>query len=108
MTATGSPIPPGFFRKLFDTSFSEFITPTIIRVLYILILVMITIGALIVFIAGLARGGSGALVSLIVVPIGYLIYVILARVYMEILIVLFRIHESAAEIARNTRNRNTL
>lgn len=92
--------PGGFVSSLFDFSFRELITPKVIRVLYMLIVIAIGLGSLVVLLGALFSGDIATIVlSLIGVPIGFLLYVILARVYMEILIVIFRIGEDVADIA---------
>ncbi|MEL6616200.1 MAG: DUF4282 domain-containing protein, partial [Bacteroidota bacterium] len=92
--------PGGFLSALFDFSFRELITPKVIRVLYMLIVIAIGLGSLFVLLGALASGEvTTILFALIGVPIGFLLYVILARVYMEILIVIFRIGEDVADIA---------
>lgn len=93
----------GFFNALFDFSFSSFITTRIIKVLYILSIVAIGLGALGIFITLASRGAAGIIGGLILAPIFFVLYVIFARVWMEIIIVIFRIAEYAGEIARNSR-----
>ena len=81
----------GLFRSLFDFSFTSLITTKIIRFVYALLVVLYTLGAVGLFIGGLASGrASGVLFALILVPIGYLVYLILIRIWMEFLIVVFR------------------
>lgn len=89
----------GFVSRLFDFSFRTFVTTSIIKILYVLALAGAVIVTLLVF-AGFARGGAaGAVLGLIVAPIVLAVSVIVARVYMEILIVLFRIAENTEIIA---------
>ena len=92
-----------FVKKLFDFSFSEFVTPTIIRVLYGIMLAASAIFALVIFIALASRGGGTVVLGIILAPLAFFLYAILARVYMEVLIVLFRIAENSNLIAQNTR-----
>lgn len=85
----------GFFSSLFDIDFNSLITPKLIKVLYVLIMVVIAIGALIwVVIAFAADTGFGVLTLLVLAPLGALIYLIFARVYLELIIVIFKIRES--------------
>jgi hypothetical protein len=93
----------GFFKTLFDLSFSEFVTTKLIKFLYILILVFIAIGYLVSVIGGFADSAGQGFLMLIVGAVGALVAVLFARVYMEILIVLFRIAENTSEIARRGR-----
>lgn len=98
-------IPSGFFGKLFDTSFRSFITPSIIQLLYILFIIGAGLAALIFVLAGFAGDTATGVVFLIVAPIVFLLYVILARVYLEIVVVLFRIADNTAAAARELGRR---
>ena len=46
----------GFSQKIFDFSFTEFVTPSVIKVLYILALIGISLYCLISIISGFAAG----------------------------------------------------
>lgn len=81
----------GFFGSLFDFSFTEFITPRIIKLLFVLAIIISGIAALVMFFAGIVQGGAGALLAIILVPPVFLLYVIMARVWLELIIVMFRI-----------------
>ena len=77
-------------------SFDRMITPTIIKIVFWIGLVLSILVGLILLIAG---GSSGArLVGLIYLLIGPLLW----RIYCEILIVIFKMHESLVAIERNT------
>ncbi len=97
MTSASSP--KGFFGSLFDYSFSSFITSRIIKILYVLITVLYSLGALIVLIFGLSHGAASAIISILIVPIAWLLYMIVARVALEVLIVIFRIGEDVHVVA---------
>ena len=93
----------GFIGSLFDFSFSSFITVDIVRVLYILAL----IGSVLMFLAMLG-GGAFALIGgkvgaglfqIILAPVFLVVYVLLSRVWMEVLVVVFRIAENTGRIA---------
>ncbi len=89
----------GLLRSLFDFQFTSLITTKIIRFVYALIVVLLSLGALGVFISSLARGGFiGVFFALIIVPLGYLVYLILIRIWMEILIVVFRLGDDVRAI----------
>jgi hypothetical protein len=88
----------GFFGALFDVSFTSFITTRIIKVLYIITLVVIGLGALGVVVAAFANSVAGGLFTLIIVaPLVGLLYVIYTRVILEVLMAIFRIMELNAE-----------
>jgi hypothetical protein len=95
----------GFLGALFDLSFSEFITTKLIRILYILLIIVVVIGLVVGLISSLVtmftRGGFlTGLLGLIFTPIGALIWVIMARVWMEIIIVVFRIAENTSDLVQ--------
>ena len=92
-----------FFGALFDFSFSSFVTTRIIKLLYILSIVVIGLVALGIFFGLLSRGGGGIVAAVILAPLFFLLYTIFARVWLEFIIVVFRIAEYSSEIARNTR-----
>ena len=90
----------GFFSSLFDFSFSRLVATRVIKVLYVLLLVVVGLGLLAFVIAAIASGGAGSIViALIVGPIVALLYIIYARILLEVLIAIFRILETNREIA---------
>jgi Domain of unknown function (DUF4282) len=89
----------GFIRSLYDFSFSSFVTLRVIRVLYVLITILYSLAAVIVFIGVLVQHKPADIVAaIILVPIGYLIYLTFARIAMEILMVLFNIGKDVRSI----------
>jgi len=95
----------GFLGALFDFSFSEFLTPKIIKILYGIGLVLAVIGALVFIGAGFHRGAAAGIIFLIISPLVFLLYALGVRVYLEILIVLFRIAGWVEEIAGRSKPR---
>lgn len=90
----------GFFARLFDFSFSEFITPSLIKVLYAISLLLIGLVGLIWIIGTLATGGGALEILMIIIlaPILMFVYVILARVWLELIMVAFSIKGLLEEI----------
>jgi len=88
----------GFLKSLYDFSFSNFITSKVIRLVYIIITILYSLGAIIGFIGLLARGGIGIPIAIIGVPLVYLLYLALARIMMEFIMVVFRIGEDVRTI----------
>jgi ribosomal protein L40E len=84
----------GFFSSLFDLSFTSFVTTKIIKVIYVLTLIMIGLVAL-AFVGGAfqASAALGLFVLVVGAPIAALIYIIYARVILELIIQVFRISE---------------
>jgi len=91
----------GFFSSLFDFSFTSFVTPKIIKFIFILTLALIALGILAFVVAGFGQGfGYGLLMLLVVAPIMGVVYLLLARMWLEVVIVLFRMEEHLAELAK--------
>lgn len=81
----------GFFSRLFDMSFTRFVTPSLIKVLFILAIIVVSIVSLFMLIGGAASAGDGGIVLVILAPIYWLLGIIYARVFLELAIVFFRI-----------------
>ena len=99
--------PKGFFSGLFDFTFENFVALKVMKVLYGLFLLALAGGilfglggAVLSIINGQFLAGLGMLV---VTPFAALLYLILGRVYFELIVVAFKIAEDADEIAKNTR-----
>ena len=97
----------GFFGGLLDLSFSTFVTTRVIKVLYVLWLLALVFGAL----GGLAMSGFAlvngdvlrGILVLVVLPFALVAYLILGRMWHELIIVQFRIAENLEELNRKTR-----
>jgi hypothetical protein len=97
----------GFFSSLFDYSFGSFVTPKIIRVLYVLLTIAVSLWTLtLLVLAFKASTGLGIVFLLIGGPIFFVLAMIYWRVVLELVIVFFRIHEDVADI--NHRGGGTL
>jgi hypothetical protein len=97
---TGYPTPPtqsspaskGFFASLFDVSFESFVTPTIIKVVYILAMIGVGLTTLFLALDGFRYlGVYGFFVLLIVCPLYFFFSLLLTRIYMELIMVIFRL-----------------
>jgi hypothetical protein len=89
----------GFFGSLFDISFSSLVTTKVIKVLYVLSMIMIGLGAL--FFVGAAftnSAAAGVFTLIIVAPLFALLYLVYVRVLLEIVIAIFRIMETNVEL----------
>ena len=97
----------GFFQALFDFSFTSFITSKLIRILYGLAILGAAFGALLLIVAGFSDStATGLLMLFIGGPLFFVFSVIYARVLLELIIVIFRIAEHAAEIAALLREKS--
>lgn len=95
-----APTPPpaastkGFFGRLFDLSFSEFVTPSIIKVIFIVGIVLAALMSLFVFVAFANQGGGAIVAGIVFAPLVFFVYVLFARVLSEVYLILFRIEEN--------------
>jgi hypothetical protein len=109
-THPGYPQPPagprydndrGFFGSLFDFSFDNFVATKFVKFLYVLALILMSVGAIVYLVVGLAflgRGSGLGLVFIILAPIFWLIGLILTRISLERIIVIFKISEDIKDI----------
>ncbi len=84
-----------FIGKLFDMSFSNFITINIMSIMYVICIILTCIAGLFMIFGGFMQGGfmggiGGIIIAAIIVPLG----VIFSRVNCEMILVLFRIAEN--------------
>ncbi|MDY6827512.1 MAG: DUF4282 domain-containing protein [Bacillota bacterium] len=94
----------GFISSLFDFSFTEFITPKIISILFIIGVVGSGIAAVGFIVSGFATSIVMGILFLILSPFVFLLMVIAFRVYMEIIIILFKIYENLKTISESKEN----
>ncbi len=93
----------GLFESLFDVSFKTLVTPRVIKVLYALSIVAAGFISIVLIIEGFSESvGKGILSLFFVAPLVFLILVISSRIIYELAIVVFRISDRTADIARNT------
>lgn len=96
----------GFVGSLFDFSFQSFVTPKIVKALYVLVTIWTALLALTILILGFKIGGlSGGLFTLIIVePIFILLTLGIYRVVLEAFMVVFRIYEETKKIRENSES----
>jgi len=97
----------GFFSGLFDFGFTSFITLRFLKVIYTVLVALILLAGLVFFIAAVSQGGARVVVGIVVVPIVTLLYLVIARVYMELVALFFRIGENTSIMARALSNGST-
>lgn len=113
----------GFFGSLFDLSFRHFVTGGVVKFLYVISVIFVVLNALFTagylslllgaFVSAAADSSTtgvvlGVLLFVFSAPLLTLFSVVYVRVFLEIVIVLFRISENTAEMARNVRNLRNL
>ncbi len=88
-----------FLAALFDFSFSEFITIKLIKILYVIGIIIAGIAALFIIGGAFTTSFWAGLLSLIISPIIFLLYVLIIRIWLELIIVLFKIADNTKNIA---------
>ena len=94
----------GFFNKLFDFSFSSFIAPQVVGVLYILGLIAAALLALSTILSVLRFSFFEAIGSSIIALLGFFAYAIGLRVFLESIVAQIRTAESTRILAENVLN----
>ncbi|MCD6728057.1 MAG: DUF4282 domain-containing protein [Solirubrobacteraceae bacterium] len=90
----------GFFGSLLDLSFTSLVTTRVIRLLYLLLLVLVALGLAASIVAAILTGEAASIVvAVVAAPLVALLYVICARVGLEVIVAIFRLLESSREIA---------
>ena len=98
----------GFFKRLFDLSFKEFVTTKIVTFIFIITIIVGGLAAIGILIKGLSSGGGIAFASLILAPIVFFLYVLGSRIFLEVIIVLFRIAENTTRLVElKQENKNS-
>ncbi len=92
-----------FFGSLFDFSFSSFITPKIIKILFVIGLILTAILTLFIIIFAFIGSIASGVIALIFSPVIFFLYVLAVRIYLELLIVIFRIQSDIAKIAERSK-----
>jgi hypothetical protein len=91
--------PKGFMTALFDFSFTAFVTPKIIKILYVLATILVSLWTLVLILAAFNESsGFGVLMLVIGGPLFFLLAIVYARVFLELVIVFFRINGNVQEL----------
>lgn len=97
------------FWGLLDISFSEFVTESVIRILYIVLVVLGLIALLTGVVVIFANiGVSEGVGALILAPVVYFLFIVIIRVFLEFFIVIFRIADYLEELVENAREQTEM
>ena len=91
----------GFLATLFDFTFTDFLTPGVLKLLYTIGLLAALFGSVRFIGAGFGRGVWTGLGALLLAPVLFIVYSLLARVVVELVMVFFRIAEHMEIIAEH-------
>jgi TRAP-type C4-dicarboxylate transport system permease small subunit len=87
-----------FLKSLFDFQLRHFITLSVLRFLYAILTFLILLGGLIIIIGAMVSGDPMALLYVVLVPLGVLLYLIFIRLYVELLANLQRIGDNTQKM----------
>jgi len=90
----------GFLGSLFDFSFTTFVTPKMIRVLYILITVVLGLGYVAFVVGAFLQGVGRGLLVLVAGAVVALFYLVFARVALEFYMAVFRMSDDMQALRR--------
>ena len=97
-----------FFEKLFDFSFSSFITPQIVGALYVIGLALGIITAIGAILSGFVnRGLIGGVFAAVVYILGLLIFAIVSRISLEGFVAVIRTAENTRILAEEALSRGS-
>lgn len=88
----------GMVSLLTDLGFRRFVTPRLVRTIYLLSLAAAAIGALAWVRGGFAEGFSRGFFTLITGPLAFLLYALVARVGLEFVLAVIRIAENTDKL----------
>ncbi len=95
----------GFLGSLFDFTFHEFIFTRVVKFLFGLSIAAALVASISLIVAGFATNPKAAIAAVVFSPVFFVLYVLLARVTLEVLVVIFRIAEVLEEISENTEKK---
>ncbi len=94
----------GFLGSLFDFSFSEFVTTRVIKTLFVVAIVMVGLGTIGLIISGFSKSATMGVFMLLLSPLFFLLYVLFARIWLELIIVMFRIAENTGRLVEQNKS----
>jgi len=93
-----------FLGSLFDFSFSEFVTTRVIKTLFVVAIVMVGLGTIGLIISGFSKSATMGVFMLLLSPLFFLLYVLFARIWLELIIVMFRIAENTGRLVEQNKS----
>lgn len=89
----------GFFQALFDFNFNSYVTPKVVKVLYILLTVLLALYVLGLTVAGFSSDSPGlGLVFLVLGLLGFIVFLALIRISLEFYVAVIKIAEDVKEL----------
>jgi len=89
----------GIVGCLMDLSFTSFVTSRVVPIVYIIAIVAAGLSAIGMIITGFRSSPGIGVVTLLLSPIAFAIYVLLARIWLEMVIAIIRVAENTGRMA---------
>lgn len=86
------------FDLVLDFSFKKFVTPKLVRIIYALSLVAALLSAVTWMFSGFKAGATHGLFTFITGPVAFFVYVLCARVAMELVLAVITIAEEVKKL----------
>jgi len=93
----------GFFAALFDLSFTQFVSEKLVKVAYAFALLLIFFGIVYSVVMSFTSSFWSGIWSVIFAPIVFVVATTLVRVWLEFVVVVFRIADHVGDIAETTK-----
>jgi hypothetical protein len=81
----------GFFADLFDFGFTDFVTPKVVKFVYVVVTIIIALAWIFYIILGFTFSLGGGLLVLVFGPIVALLWLLVCRITLELTMVIFQI-----------------
>jgi hypothetical protein len=91
-----------FIESLFDVKFEHLITPKLVRFFYVLSMVVLAIGTIVTIVGAAEASDTTGVVFLFLAPLMALVYLIMIRLWLELIVVAFKIRDAVERVAENT------
>lgn len=92
----------GFIGRIFDLSFSEFVTTKVIKFIFVLQIIGAVVFSFGFMVSGFRAGFGKGLLFLILTPVVFFVITLLSRIWCELLVVVFKIADNTSKIANQT------
>ncbi|SDC58198.1 protein of unknown function [Rhodococcus tukisamuensis] len=90
----------GFFPALFDFNFDSYVTPKVVKVLYILVTAMMGLGLLVMVVSAFSEEPVAGLLALVFGSLGFIVFLALIRISLEFYVAVIKISEDVKELKR--------
>lgn len=95
-----TPIDPNFFRALFDVSFTQYVTPSVVKVVYLLSIVLVSVMTIVSIIGAFSQGPMAGLMMLGIALVGGTLTLVFFRMTLEFYLATIRTSQTLLQMQR--------